>query len=63
MFVFSEIQEGNFLAGNYYVNIHTVEFPGGEIRGQLVPTQVPEPSTIAGFLIAGGLLFGLRRRK
>ena len=27
----------NLLAGNTYVNIHTPSFPGGEIRGQLVP--------------------------
>lgn len=24
-------------AGNYYINIHTFAFPGGEIRGQIVP--------------------------
>jgi hypothetical protein len=23
---------------NYYVNIHTTDFPGGAIRGQLMPT-------------------------
>ncbi len=32
------------LAGNTYLNIHTVNFPGGEIRGQLA---VPEPATLA----------------
>ncbi len=37
-------------AGLYYMNIHTMMFPLGEIRGQL--TQVPEPGTLA--LVAGG---------
>jgi hypothetical protein len=26
-------------AGRWYVNIHTVAFPGGEIRGQLMPRR------------------------
>jgi hypothetical protein len=26
---------GAIVDGNAYVNIHTVDFPGGEIRGQL----------------------------
>lgn len=47
------------LDGKAYFNIHTNQFPGGEIRGFLAP--VPEPGTILltglGFL---GLL-GLRR--
>ena len=30
--------------GTTYLNIHTVNFPGGEIRGQLEP--VPEPTTL-----------------
>nr|WP_316641191.1 CHRD domain-containing protein [uncultured Roseateles sp.] len=33
------------LAGKAYLNIHTQTFPGGEIRGFLVP--VPEPETYA----------------
>ncbi len=45
----------DLLAGNIYFNIHTSNFPGGEIRGQL--TEVPEPSTL--FLLASGLA-GLR---
>jgi hypothetical protein len=46
---------------NYYVNIHTSAFPGGEIRGQLAP--IPEASTWA-LMIAGLALVGwkLRRR-
>lgn len=33
--------------GRSYFNIHTTQFPGGEIRGFL--TQVPEPATLALF--------------
>ena len=29
-------QEADLMAGNYYVNLHTTAFPGGEIRGQLL---------------------------
>lgn len=28
-------QEADLLAGRWYVNIHTVKYPGGEIRGQV----------------------------
>ena len=46
--------------GESYLNIHTTQFPGGEIRGLLAP--VPEPSTI--FMLGAGLmgLFGFRRK-
>jgi hypothetical protein len=43
-----------------YLNIHTTNFGGGELRANL--TVVPEPSTLAGLGLAAGALF-LRRRK
>ena len=49
-------------AGETYVNIHTSQFPGGEIRGYLEATA-PEPSTL---LLAGAALASLtllRRRR
>lgn len=46
--------------GKAYFNIHSMTFPGGEIRGFLVP--VPEPTTIGLIVIGGiGLLFATRK--
>jgi hypothetical protein len=47
--------------GETYLNIHSVQFPGGEIRGFLAPA--PEPSSL---LLAGAALVSLtllRRRQ
>lgn len=58
---FASVLAGAF-AGKAYVNIHDSSFPGGEIRGFLVP--VPEASTYA-MLLAGLGLVGVcvRRRR
>lgn len=47
--------------GRAYLNIHTTQFPGGEIRSFLQP--IPEPSTVG--LVASALagLVALRRRR
>ena len=34
---YAEASEANILAGLAYANIHSVSFPGGEMRGQIVP--------------------------
>ena len=47
------------LAGQSYINFHTVQFAGGEIRGQIA---IPEPSTaLIGFALLG--VVGASRRK
>ena len=51
----------DILAGQAYINFHTVQFAGGEIRGQIIPpTAVPEPATVA-LSLAGLLSLGLTR--
>lgn len=51
------------LAGESYVNIHTTQFPAGEIRGFLQVEQVPEPETIGLLGLGLGSIWVSRRRK
>jgi hypothetical protein len=56
------------LAGNTYTNLHTTNFPGGEIRGQNSSAggalSIPEPGTLSLFgLGAAGLVIAARRRR
>lgn len=55
----AETREDQLLSGLFYVNVHTQEHPGGEIRGQVL--VVPEPSAFA-LLSLGLLVLALRRR-
>jgi hypothetical protein len=53
-------QLANILGGHAYINFHTTQYPGGEIRGNI--TLVPEPETY--LLLLGGLaLLGRTARR
>jgi hypothetical protein len=43
---FTAQQQADLIGGRYYVNVHTTNFPAGEIRGQILRTaQAPAAST------------------
>ena len=57
----TETQEGELLAGRYYINVHTVNNGGGELRGFLI---VPEPSSFAVIAVgAAGMLIRRKRQR
>jgi len=67
-FAITPTQVGQLQAGLMYFNIHTASFPGGEIRGQILPPAVPEASTTVslGLLLAlglGGIVVAAKRKK
>jgi Cu/Zn superoxide dismutase len=47
-----QAQEADLLAGNMYVNVHSANFPGGEIRTQLMPTTSGQSQYITGKMTA-----------
>ncbi len=50
-------------AGTAYLNIHSTVFPGGEIRGFLLPVPVPATMLLFGTGLAGLAGTRLRRKK
>jgi len=50
-------------AGKAYLNIHTQTFPGGEIRGFLMPVPEPETYALMGLGLAGVALAAKRRQR
>jgi len=59
----SEADEAELLAGLWYINIHSTFRPGGEIRGQLYLTAVPEPTTLALLMLGLAAGVGASRRR
>ncbi|MDX2146690.1 MAG: CHRD domain-containing protein [Planctomycetota bacterium] len=56
-FLFPAAELENLLSGRTYFNVHSINFPGGEIRGQIVPA--PAGAALLGL---GGLVAARRRR-
>lgn len=61
--VLTDEQEVFLLNDGFYANIHTPEFPGGEIRGQLAASLVPEPAAWATMALGLLALGAVGRRK
>ena len=53
----------NIKAGRAYINFHTTQFGGGEVRGAITGTSVPEPSSLLLVLTGTAGLLGVYRRR
>jgi hypothetical protein len=62
-FAINAAQVAALLSGGMYMNVHTANFPGGEIRGQLTVASVPEPMTVVFIGIGLGGLAVMRQRR
>ncbi|TWU58797.1 CHRD domain protein [Rubripirellula tenax] len=60
---FTPAEETLLANGDLYLNFHSASFGGGEIRGNLVVSAVPEPGTLAAMSLIATAVFVRYRRK
>lgn len=55
----TQAEMDQFLAGDWYFNVHTEANPAGEIRGQAIPAAAPPPVAVPAPALVGLLGLGL----